>query len=465
MKKSLWLTLLAAVGLGAFAPRGLAQPAEYILHIISPFGPGTLNEAYAYDVNSSGQVVGYSSGSISAGFVWSPSTGAVQVSFGGVAIAEDGTYTGGSTYYAADGTVLGTIPPVDTFFTAIRPGAIVSGPAFPDGPIIVGRSFDPTVDPGPSSCFDCIAPAANSAFIFDPINGSRNLDALGVPDSYWARDLNGFGLIVGDTNDSGQEFNTRAFVFDLTTGVSIDLGTLRPDDLGIASAQGVNAAGQVCGFATSPTAGDEHAFIWTAADGLIDIGTLGADTVIGINRSRALGINAAGRIVGNSTSPDTVSPIAIRHPFIWDSVNGMRDLNDLVDLPANYELVGATAISDTGWICGYGVGSAGGGFTSAFVLEPIASGDPEFVRADCNDDGQVDVGDAIALLADLFVAAQASCQSACDANDDGAMDISDAINVLAVLFSGAGPVPAPSTNCGVDPTSDGLTCDTFSSCP
>lgn len=91
-----------------------------------------------------------------------------------------------------------------------------------------------------------------------------------------------------------------------------------------------------------------------------------------------------------------------------------------------------------------------------------------FVRGDVNGDGAVDVSDAIALLADLFIpgSPRLSCDDAIDANDDGQKDVSDAVFLLAALFvPGSAPIPAPAPDCGLDATTDVLICDRFSSCP
>jgi hypothetical protein len=55
---------------------------------------------------------------------------------------------------------------------------------------------------------------------------------------------------------------------------------------------------------------------------------------------------------------------------------------------------------------------------------------------------------------------------ACDSNDDGDVDISDAIATLGVLFLGGGVIPLPgTTDCGVDPTVDQVGCDAYDRCP
>lgn len=87
-----------------------------------------------------------------------------------------------------------------------------------------------------------------------------------------------------------------------------------------------------------------------------------------------------------------------------------------------------------------------------------------FIRGDANNDGSVNIGDAIAILDYLFSGGTATCESAIDTNDDGSLNVADAIRVLGYLFSGSGDLPAPFPSCNGDPTADGLTCIS-SSCP
>ncbi|MEM7164394.1 MAG: hypothetical protein AAF581_02965 [Planctomycetota bacterium] len=80
---------------------------------------------------------------------------------------------------------------------------------------------------------------------------------------------------------------------------------------------------------------------------------------------------------------------------------------------------------------------------------------PSFRRGDCNDDGGVQIADAVFLLSGLFggVGLTPPCADACDGNDDGNLDIADAVLILAALFSGGGPLPDPGMdNCGADAT-------------
>jgi hypothetical protein len=90
-----------------------------------------------------------------------------------------------------------------------------------------------------------------------------------------------------------------------------------------------------------------------------------------------------------------------------------------------------------------------------------------FVRGDCNDDGEVDISDAVFTLSSLFLGeGKPSCDDACDSNDDGAVDLSDAVNTLGALFLGNAEPPLPGMrDCGVDPTDDNVGCEESRRCP
>jgi probable HAF family extracellular repeat protein len=57
--------------------------------------------------------------------------------------------------------------------------------------------------------------------------------------------------------------------------------------------------------------GDLHAYLWTSADGMTDLGTLGG------RHSIAVDINDAGQVIGNS---DTV--LGQQHAFFWSQATG-----------------------------------------------------------------------------------------------------------------------------------------------
>jgi len=69
------------------------------------------------------------------------------------------------------------------------------------------------------------------------------------------------------------------------------------------------------------------------------------------------------------------------------------------------------------------------------------------------------LSDAQATLSYLFLAGEPPrCQDAADANDDGKINISDAIQTLHFLFAGGSPLPPPNGTPGADPTPDSLGC-------
>jgi hypothetical protein len=57
-----------------------------------------------------------------------------------------------------------------------------------------------------------------------------------------------------------------------------------------------------------------------------------------------------------------------------------------------------------------------------------------------------------------------SCRSAADANDNGRVNIADAIYVLSHVIVGTAPPPPPFPGCGTDPTGDALECAAFPIC-
>ena len=82
-----------------------------------------------------------------------------------------------------------------------------------------------------------------------------------------------------------------------------------------------------------------------------------------------------------------------------------------------------------------------------------------FRRGNANDDGKVDIADAIWIINELFRGGPPTvCADAADANDDGVRDAADAVYLINYLFT-AGPAPtSPFPDCGADPGADPTTC-------
>ncbi len=85
-----------------------------------------------------------------------------------------------------------------------------------------------------------------------------------------------------------------------------------------------------------------------------------------------------------------------------------------------------------------------------------------FLRGDSNDDGSVDISDAVAVLGYLFQGGNAPyCADAADANDDGQVDIGDPILILRSLFQRSARIRPPYPRAGYDRTPDELDCDIY----
>jgi hypothetical protein len=88
-----------------------------------------------------------------------------------------------------------------------------------------------------------------------------------------------------------------------------------------------------------------------------------------------------------------------------------------------------------------------------------------FRRGDANVDGTSDISDAVSILSYLFLGTEAvTCKKSADTNDDGALDTTDGVYLLEFLFRGGMAPPQPLEDCGMDPTKDELTCESFARC-
>ncbi len=152
----------------------------------------------------------------------------------------------------------------------------------------------------------------------------------------------GAGSIVGGA--------LRAFLW--TQAGMVDLGVL--SGYVSSGALGVSPDGSVVVGGNVSAYGAQEGFRWTQAGGMIGLGDLPGGSFFSIAR----GVSADGnRIVGNSSGANG----SLGDAFIWDPVNGMRDLQDVLvadygfSIPAGWLLRDATAISPDGrFIVGYG---------------------------------------------------------------------------------------------------------------
>jgi hypothetical protein len=139
----------------------------------------------------------------------------------------------------------------------------------------------------------------------------------------------------------------------------------------------------------------------------------------------------------------------------------------VVDSEMNVVLAGSVAELKEPWHRNSSGDGGGGGLADApedtyFQVAEIH--DASLVRGDANDDGSVDLSDAVFLLGHLFQETAAPyCADAADVNDSGVVDISDPILILNVLYQGTGSIRTPFPEKGFDPTPDELFCQPSSS--
>ncbi len=100
--------------------------------------------------------------------------------------------------------------------------------------------------------------------------------------------------------------------------------------------------------------------------------------------------------------------------------------------------------------------------TEAYTLSQFDP-TPNYVRGDVNEDMNMDLSDAVAILMGLFSGLfEITCKDAANANADQNLDITDAIFILEVLFMNGAPIPHPHPACGKAAV---LGCEHYDPCP
>jgi len=336
--------LLGGLLLIAFAAP-LHAAVEYDFVYVDAFQPDyDLREAYLLDLNNSGEGCGWATDLPTyAGYWWSQSGDKVRLPWSYVrAINDWGQITGyDQVFDRATGTAT-TIP--------VAPGAVARPIALDinDRGVVVG--YDETCNCSNSDH------VLQIPFVWDATGGVRTIAVPGAKELVKINDAN---VAVGNIRGG----SPNGFVYELATGRTVLLeGFFAPTPYPWTEAAAINDLGMVTGIHRSADATTFGGFVWTEAAGATLLPHFGNQLDLNV---RPAAINQGGAVVGRAE----VSHQAWR-AFIWDGTRGLRDLNALVTLPANFILDRALAINDRGWIAGDGHFGPTWSSSQAFVLIP-----------------------------------------------------------------------------------------------
>jgi probable HAF family extracellular repeat protein len=279
------------------------------------------------------------------------------------------------------------------------------------GLVAYTQSYANGINDSGTICGESIGPFGYSAVVWS--NGQIAPLGLPVGPNSGAYDLSENGLICGYMGQGGTGAS-HAFVYDLTTGNAIDVGTQLPNTTN-ASATGVNSFGTVCGqswIPCSPSCGVWRGFLWSDGVGF-DLGVLS-----GMTRCNPNDVNDSNVVVGSS-SPQTGNAKG----FVWQS-GVMYELNDVVPPELNLRILSASSINNAGQIAAHGF--IVGGPNVALRLNPIP---PQPGDATC--DGFVNAADIQAVIAawgDCPQEFTVPCPT--DLNDDHRTGVPDLLDVI-----------------------------------
>ena len=153
--------------------------------------------------------------------------------------------------------------------------------------------------------------------------------------------INSFGLVAGDTF-TVIPMEPRSHAATFKGGFVTDLGVL--PGYAYSRANGINAIGQVVGFASvQRDSAESRAFLWTGQSGMTDIGTLGGAY------AQANAINDTGLVTGTA---QTLAAVDATHAFIYNPRGmGPTAMRDLGVLGGNSSY--GTAINNQNHVVGY----------------------------------------------------------------------------------------------------------------
>ncbi len=335
--------------------------------------PASSTVSYAYSINDSGQIAGYSKIAASANTHAFRYEGWEVV--GGNLVNGTMNDLGVLTIFEDDQTKVGT--------SSRGQGINEAGQVVGYSTVGYSRGF---LSPSPDD------PMVEVGYLYDGKRGSN------------ATAINNNGQITGwSYAHIGSSDYFRAFIKNPGED-PVDLGTLGGDS-GTQQGNAINDNGQVVGrsYLSTEDGGYQRAFLYNnAEEGMVEIAPLGSGLI-----NDALGINNDGNVVGYSYIAGTSGTT---RAFLY-SDGKMYNLNDRINPSLGWTLTNATSINDNGQICGYNSST-----NQSFLLDPALPGD-------ANLDKTVNLLDLAELGANWHGTNRNWFQG--DFNDDGVVNLLD----------------------------------------
>lgn len=365
-RRSAAMAVAIAITLGlaclhAGAQMGAPQPGSYTITDLGTLpGAGCTGSSAGYSINASGQV---------AGTALSPDCQARAVLFNAGAVTDLGVVPGasGGNAYGINGSgevtgALAFLAPNEEYFfhaflysaSGIQDIGTLSGNENNYNYFSIGLGINDSGQVTGDS--NTLGPGPVHAFLYS----ERSMKDLGtLPGGGLQSEgeaINSSSQVAGWASLEG-EYLTHAVLF--SDGSVQDLGTLPGG--GNSIGYGINDSSEVTGISEVNVNGTEysHAFLYRAGT-MIDLGALPGDTA-----SVGTSINAAGQVVGGSSFYQDNQD----HLFLYTPGQGMINLSSLLPAGSGWTLTNATAINDKGQITGIGVNPDG--YQRAYLLSPV----------------------------------------------------------------------------------------------